>query len=83
MSKAMTKEQIIARLKENKAKCKQFNFFGEDCHKELDNRILILEKDYSPEQAEDVFGVDSLDVFDVLFGEMDIDDILYPEPKNQ
>ena len=63
----MDKKQIIERLKENKRKCRQYNFFGDDCHKQLDEMINILKYDLSPEQAEIQYSYDSLDVFDVLF----------------
>lgn len=75
----MKKEDLIKRLQENKKKCKKFNFFGENCHKELDIRIKILEDDISPQEAENIYGFDYVDIFDVLYGELDIDDILYPE----
>lgn len=75
----MEKEALIERLQTNKAKSKRFNFFGQDCHKELDDRISILKKDLSPDQAEEIYGFDCLDVFDVLHGDMDVEDILYPE----
>lgn len=75
----MEKQALIDRLKENKSKCKQFNFFGEDCHQVLDEMIEILEKDLSPSQSEDLYDYDRQEVFDVLHGDMDIEDILYPE----
>lgn len=75
----MKKQDLIKRLKENKQKCKRFNFFGEDCHEKIDDMIDVLENDMSPYEAEESFGSDVLDVFDVLHDNMDIEDILYPE----
>lgn len=77
----MNKQEIIDRLKVNKEKSNQFNFFNEDCHEQIDNMISILEQDLDREEAEDQFGFEAAEVIAVLHGDIDIEDILYPEVK--
>lgn len=75
----MDRLDLIERLKINKQKSKQFNAFGEDCHAEIDKRIDVLENDLTRDEAEDKYDFDITDVYDVMDGEMDVEDILYPE----
>lgn len=76
----MEKQDLIDRLKKNKEKSKQFNFFGDDCHLQLDRRIEVLEENLTRDEAVERFEDDDMnDIFDVLEGETEVDDILYPE----
>lgn len=89
MSKILTKKQetmkrpeLIARLKLNKHRCNQYSAFNDDCHKVLDDAIEALENGLDQEEADDQYDSEIWEYFDVLSGNTEIEDILYPEVKN-
>lgn len=75
----MKKKELIERLKHNKENCEQFNFFNEDCHKELDNMIEVLEKGMDWNEAEETYSDSVAEIVNALNGDIDVEDILYPE----
>lgn len=88
-------KEAVKRLKINKNKSEQFNFFGEDNHIRIDIMIDVIQKkrsvdfvykkykSFSPDGSEDVVGhgnwCAAMNAIEYLRGEIELKDLLYPE----
>ncbi|MDR2002128.1 MAG: hypothetical protein LBQ74_03785 [Prevotella sp.] len=89
------RDNAIARLEENKTKCRRYSVFGNDCYAAIDTMIEVIENEMDEEDVYDNYpscdenGNDcpsahylwqcALIASEWLKGEHDLKDILYPE----
>lgn len=85
----------IERLKQNKEKCKRYNFFGDDCHELIDIMIDVIKNErkndyiYNTYTSCNELGKEdvrehskwtvAVGARDYLLGKNELEDILYPE----
>lgn len=88
-------KEAVERLKINKSKSEQFNFFGEDNHKRIDIMIDVIQEKRSedfiykhyqssfPDGSEDTVGHgnwrSAMTAIEYLKGEIELKELLYPE----
>lgn len=88
-------KEAVERLKMNKEKSEQFNFFGEDNHKRIDIMIDVIQEKRSednvykhyqsslPDGSEDTVGhgnwCSAMNAIEYLRGKNELEDLLYPE----
>lgn len=79
----------VARLKENKTKCRKRSFFGDDNHAAIDVMVDVIENERTEAYVYDTYSSDSdeehrlftsaISALEYLRGEIELSDILFPE----
>ncbi len=79
----------VARLKENKKRCREYNFFGGNNHETIDVMIHVIENNLSEADIYDTYPSDTeeehrkftaaISARDYLYEEIELSDLLYPE----
>lgn len=80
----MDKQTMIQRLKRNRENTVQYSAFSEDNHAGIDAMIKTLEQELSEDKVYKTFPTKheqdcALNILDVLNGEVEFDQVLFPE----